>query len=221
MSVDQAQQPTLSRALTVVGGILALMWAVELVDVLTLNSLDYFGIQPRQTEDLPNILVAPFLHFGWGHLIGNSIPFLVLGVLTYLAGVVRWVVTSLTTVVSSGMAAWLLSPVGTITAGASGVIFGWLAYLLVRGIFTGKPGQIAIAVVVFMLYGSVLWGVSRRRPASAGRPTWAGQSAACSRPGTCTAGRAALPPAGPECRPCAGRDCSGKLGARCLVGEAT
>ena len=164
MSVDQAQQPTLSRALTVVGGILALMWAIEVVDVLTLNSLDYFGIQPRQTEDLPNILVAPFLHFGWGHLIGNSLPFLVLGVLTYLAGVARWAVTSATTVVSSGLAAWLLSPVGTITAGASGVIFGWLAYLLVRGIFTGKPGQIAIAVVVFLLYGSVLWGVFPTAP---------------------------------------------------------
>ena len=164
MSVEPAQRPTLSRALVVVGGLLAAMWAIEVVDVLTLNSLDYFGIEPRQTEDLLNIPVAPFLHFGWAHLIGNSLPFLVLGVLTYLAGVARWAVTSATTVVSSGLAAWMLSPIGTITAGASGVIFGWLAYLLVRGIFTGKPGQIAIAVVVFLLYGSVLWGVFPTAP---------------------------------------------------------
>ncbi|MHA6511057.1 rhomboid family intramembrane serine protease [Tessaracoccus sp. Z1128] len=159
MSVEPVSKPTLSRALVIIGGLLAVMWVLEIVDAMTLNSLDYYGIEPRQAEDLPNILLAPFLHYGWGHLIGNSLPFLVLGVLTYLAGVVRWMVASLTSVVTSGLAAWLLSPLGTITAGASGVIFGWLAYLLVRGIFSGRPGQIAIAVVVFLLYGSVLWGV--------------------------------------------------------------
>lgn len=164
MPQAQASPPTLSRALVVVGGLLALMWGLEVIDVLTLNSLDNLGIEPRQTSDLPNILVAPFLHFGWPHLIGNTLPFLVLGVLTYLAGVVRWVVASITSVLTSGLAAWFLSPVGTITAGASGVIFGWLTYLLVRGIFSGRPGQIAIAVVVFLLYGSVLWGVFPTAP---------------------------------------------------------
>lgn len=164
MPQAQASPPTLSRALVVVGGLLALMWGLEVIDVLTLNSLDNLGIEPRQTGDLPNILVAPFLHFGWPHLISNTLPFLVLGVLTYLAGVVRWVVASITSVLTSGLAAWFLSPVGTITAGASGVIFGWLTYLLVRGIFSGRPGQIAIAVVVFLLYGSVLWGVFPTAP---------------------------------------------------------
>lgn len=164
MPQAQASPPTLSRALVVVGGLLALMWGLEVIDVLTLNSLDNLGIEPRQTGDLPNILVAPFLHFGWPHLISNTLPFLVLGVLTYLAGVVRWVVASITSVLTSGLAAWFLSPVGTITAGASGVIFGWLAYLLVRGLFSGRPGQIVIAVVVFLLYGSVLWGVFPTAP---------------------------------------------------------
>lgn len=164
MPTAQASSPTLSRALVVVGSLLALMWGLEVIDVLTFNSLDNLGIEPRQTTDLPNIVVAPFLHFGWPHLISNTLPFLVLGVLTYLAGVVRWVVATVTSALTSGLAAWFLSPVGTITAGASGVIFGWLAYLLVRGLFSGKPGQIAIAVVVFVLYGSVLWGVLPTAP---------------------------------------------------------
>lgn len=160
----QAEPPTLSRALVVIGGLLAVFWALEIFDTMTLNSLDPYGIEPRQTEDLPNILVAPFLHYGWPHLIGNSGPFLVLGVFTYLAGVARWMIASLTSVITSGLAAWLLSPIGTITAGVSGVIFGWLAYLLVRGIFSGKPSQIIVAVVVFLLYGSVLWGVFPTAP---------------------------------------------------------
>lgn len=160
----QAAPPTLSRALLVIGGLLAVLWGLEILDTLTLNSLDQYGIEPRQPEDLANILIAPFLHYGWPHLIGNTGPFLVLGVLTYLAGVARWIVATVTSAITSGLAAWMLSPLGSITAGASGVIFGWLAYLLVRGIFSRRPGQIAVAVVVFLLYGSVLWGVFPSAP---------------------------------------------------------
>lgn len=60
------------------------MWALEFLDAVTLNALDSFGIQPRSLASLPNILWAPLLHFGWPHLVSNSVPFLVLGALTYL-----------------------------------------------------------------------------------------------------------------------------------------
>ena len=152
-------RPTLGRALIVVGGILAVMWALELLDAVTLNALDSFGIQPRQLSELPNILWAPLLHFGWPHLISNSVPFLVLGVLTYLSGTGRFVATTLISAIVSGLTAWLLAPPGSITAGASGVIFGYLTYLLVRGFYTRSVGQILLAVVVFAIYGTVLLGV--------------------------------------------------------------
>ncbi|HJE51320.1 MAG TPA: rhomboid family intramembrane serine protease [Tessaracoccus flavescens] len=152
-------RPTLSNALLVVGGLLAVMWVLEIIDSVTLNALDAYGIEPRQASDLLNIFVAPFLHYGWAHLISNSIPFLVLGVLVYLGGRGNWAITTLIAVVTSGLAAWLMAPTGSITAGASGVVFGWLTYLLARGWFTRKPGQIAVAVIVFLLYGGVLLGV--------------------------------------------------------------
>lgn len=152
-------RPTLSNALLVVGGLLAVMWVLEIIDSVTLNALDAYGIEPRQASDLLNIFVAPFLHYGWPHLISNSIPFLVLGVLVYLGGRGNWAITTLIAVVTSGLAAWLMAPTGSITAGASGVVFGWLTYLLARGWFTRKPGQIAVAVIVFLLYGGVLLGV--------------------------------------------------------------
>ncbi len=159
MSETPQKQSRLAQALLVVGGLLALMWALEGLDTVTANVLDNFGIEPRQLSDLPNILWAPLLHFGWPHLISNSIPFLVLGVITYLSGPVKWLVTTVISAIFSGLAAWLLSPIGTITAGVSGVIFGYLTYLLVRGIFSRKIGQILISLVVFVLYGSVLLGV--------------------------------------------------------------
>ncbi len=153
-------KPTLSKALTVVGGMLAVMWVLEAIDAVTLNALDSFGIQPRLIGDLPNILLAPFLHFGWAHLISNSVPFLVLGVLIFItSGPKHWFMVTVIGTVVSGLVAWLLSASGTITAGASGVVFAYLTYLLTRGLFTKRIGQILIAVVVFAAYGTVLWGV--------------------------------------------------------------
>ena len=153
------QRPTIRQATLVVGGLLAVMWVLEGIDSVALNALDSYGIEPRKLSDLPNILWSPFLHFGWAHLISNSVPFLVLGVLTYLSGRANfWAVWFIATV-ASGLTAWFLSPVGSITAGASGVIFGYLSYLLVRGFFARSIGQIMIAVIVFVAYGSVLLGV--------------------------------------------------------------
>lgn len=159
MTTPTTNQPVYRRGLTVMGGLLALLWVLEFVDQLTNNFLDQFGIKARQPSSLPEIFAAPFLHAGWGHLLANSLPFLLLGFLTYLSGRRVWIVTTLLSVVVSGLFAWLFSPPNTITLGASGLVFGWLVFLLVRGIFTRKLGQIALAVLVFLIYGSVLLGV--------------------------------------------------------------
>lgn len=150
---------SLLRGLTVVGGLLVLMWVLEIVDQGTRNSLDQFGILPRDAESAGHILLAPWLHFGWGHLIANSGPFLVLGVLTYIAGFARWLLTTISSIIVSGVTVWLTAPAGSITAGVSGLVFGYLTYLLIRGFFTRRPGQIALAVVILIVYGGILLGV--------------------------------------------------------------
>lgn len=139
--------------------LLAGLWALELVDQVSGNALDSFGIAAREVDGLPEILTAPWLHAGWQHLASNSVPFFVLGFLVLLSGVVRWVVSSLTSVVSSGLFAWLLTPAGTIVLGASGLIFGWLTYLIVRGLWSRRPGQVAVGVLVLLVYGGLIWGV--------------------------------------------------------------
>lgn len=144
---------------------LAGMWILELLDQLSGNQLDQLGIHAREIDGMPEILTAPFLHAGWDHLMSNSLPFVVLGFLVLLSGLARWLVSSLIIIVISGMTAWLLTPVHTIILGASGLIFGWLTYLLARGLWSRRPAQVVIAVLVLLVYGGLIWGLF---PGSAG-----------------------------------------------------
>ncbi len=148
----------------VIGAWVVLLWLIELVDQITRLSLDAFGIRSWQVDSLPGVFAAPLLHAGWPHLMANTLPFAVLGFLVLLAGTVRALVATLWSVVVSGATAWLLSPPTTLTVGASGLIFGWLTYLLSRGLFTRDGKQIALAVVIFIVYGGVLWGVLPSAP---------------------------------------------------------
>ncbi|GAA3578853.1 rhomboid family intramembrane serine protease [Microlunatus spumicola] len=147
------------HAVVVMAVLLAGLWVLEGLDQLSGNALDSYGIHAREVDGLPEIFTAPLLHAGWEHLAGNSVPFFAFGLLVLLGGVARWAVSTLVSVVSSGLTAWLLTPAGTIVLGASGLIFGWLTYLLVRGLWSRRPGQVVLALVILFLYGGLLWGV--------------------------------------------------------------
>jgi membrane associated rhomboid family serine protease len=153
------EPPGLGGALVVVLGLLAVIWVLEVVDRLSRGALDAFGIEPRRFDDAWTILTAPWLHGGFGHLASNSVPFVVLGALVLMDGWRRFLVTTAVVVVASGVLVWLLAPPGSTTLGASGVVFGWLLYVLLRGVFTRSPSQVASGVVVFLVWGGLLWGV--------------------------------------------------------------
>lgn len=149
----------LRRSCITMGAVVLVLWTLEMVDFLTGNALDRFGIEPRTLASLPEILSAPFLHFGWGHLISNTVPLFVLGLLILISGVRPFLWVTLISIITSGALVWLISPSGTTTLGASGVIFGYLTYLLVRSFYTRSWWQLLIAIVVGLLYGGVLWGI--------------------------------------------------------------
>ena len=152
-------RPTLGSSVVFVGGWLVLLWVLEALDVVLLGALDGFGVSPRVIAELPQVLTAPFLHFGFEHLMANSLPFLVLGVLARMAGRRPFWVATLASILVSGLFTWLLSAPNTVTAGASGLVFGWLAFLLVRGLFNRNWKQILISAAVFGFFGGMLWGV--------------------------------------------------------------
>ncbi|MFC7622998.1 rhomboid family intramembrane serine protease [Microlunatus sp. GCM10028923] len=155
----RAGAATAVRSAVVMGGLLALLWILEGFDSLIGGRLDGYGIHAQELDGLPGIFTAPLLHAGWAHLISNSVPFFVLGLLVLLGGLARWIWSSLIAIISSGLTAWLLTPANTVIIGASGLIFGWLTYLLARGVWSRKPGQVVIAVAVLLFYGSLIVGV--------------------------------------------------------------
>ena len=145
-------------------GFVALLWLIELADVLLPAQLDDEGIRPRSEDGLWGILWAPLLHAGWGHLIANSLPLLVLGFLVFLSGIGRALAATAVIWVVGGLGTWLIAPEHTIHIGASVIVFGWLTYLMLRGIFARSEAQIALGAVVLILYGGALWGVLPGQP---------------------------------------------------------
>jgi membrane associated rhomboid family serine protease len=141
---------------------LAVMWVVEIVDVPLDGDLDRFGIRPRRVDGLDGVLFAPFLHRGFGHLFANTIPFLLLGAAIAIGSVRRWAVVTGIVAAVSGLGAWLFSASGTVTVGASGLVFGYLTYLVTRGVFARKVGYLLGGLLALMLYGGILWGLVPR-----------------------------------------------------------
>ncbi|WP_091734255.1 rhomboid family intramembrane serine protease [Nocardioides scoriae] len=139
--------------------LVAVLWGLEALDQLSGNRLDPYGIEPRRLDSLDHVFLAPWLHGGWSHLVSNTVPFFGLGVLVALDGWRRFALTTMVVTVVSGAAVWFLSPPGAVTLGASGLVFGWLTYVLVRGFYARSGAQVAIGVVVFLVYGGLLWGV--------------------------------------------------------------
>jgi membrane associated rhomboid family serine protease len=147
-------------AAVLVLGLLALMWVLEALDAVLPADLDGYGIVGRTASALPGVLVAPMLHAGFDHLAANTVPFVVLGLLVAWRSRERFVAVLLVVVVLSGLAVWLVTSPATVTVGASGVLFGFAAYLVTAGVLTRHWLDVAVAVAVVLLYGGMLGGVT-------------------------------------------------------------
>ena len=137
----------------------AVMWVVEFIDTIANGRLDRQGIEPRQLSGLDGVVFAPFLHSGFGHLIANTVPFVLLGGSIALGAKQRFIRVTVIVAVIGGCGTWLIGPANTIHIGASGLVFGYLTYLMARGIFACNVWYLLGGVVTFMVYGGVLWGL--------------------------------------------------------------
>lgn len=138
---------------------IAAMWVIELIDVPLDGRLDRFGIRPRQADGLDGIVLAPFLHAGWAHLIANTVPFVVMGGVICLSGAKRFVQVTLIVGLVSGVGVWLTGASNSLVVGASGLVFGYLTYLVTRGIFARDILYLAAGAAVLAVYGGVIWGL--------------------------------------------------------------
>jgi membrane associated rhomboid family serine protease len=129
--------------------LLVAMWVVQFADAILPGSFTGFGLRSWDVSGLGGIVLGPLLHANWQHLIGNSVPFLVLGCLVAVEGTRRfWAVTAVVAVVG-GIGTWVFNAPGTLTVGASGLVFGYFGYVVMR-VFA--PGRVAYG-------GSMLAGV--------------------------------------------------------------
>lgn len=155
---------TLKTQAVVLGGTLALFWAVFVVNTLLGGSLLSLGVIPRTTIGLRGILFAPFLHGSLNHIIANSIPFLALGWMVMLRDERHFIPVTVAGMVGSGLTAWLLGAPGSVHIGASGVIFGYLGFLMLAGWYARSVSSILLSVVVTVVWGGLVLGMMPGTP---------------------------------------------------------
>jgi membrane associated rhomboid family serine protease len=147
---------TAYEGLALLGAIVAVMWIVEAINTLDGNALDHDGLYARNLDRLWGILTSPFIHGSFQHLLDNTIPFLFLGALIALRGALRLALVTGLVIVLGGLGTWLISPAGVPTIGASGVVFGYAAYLLSRGFFDRSFRELLVGALVGLLWGAAL-----------------------------------------------------------------
>lgn len=164
-----------SGAAVVTVAALAVLWVVLGIDAALDHPLLKLGIKPRQVDGLPGIVLAPLLHAGAAQLGALSLPFAVLGWLMLTSGLRYLAVVTGAAVLASGLVGWLAGPSDQVIVGVSGVVLGWLGYLLARAIFGRKVLWIATAVAVLVVFSGLFTGLE---PGVRDHEFWGSQLAA-------------------------------------------
>lgn len=149
----------LKRIIKTLAVCLAVLWGLELTDVLVLDgSLDEYGIRPREPIGLIGVLTWPFLHGGLAHLLSNTIALLMFGSLVLMWGRREFWSVALVSTIVGGIGVWLAGASGSVHVGASGVCFGLFGYLLARGFYERKFGSVLLSIAIAFLFGGTLAG---------------------------------------------------------------
>jgi membrane associated rhomboid family serine protease len=148
----------------ILGAVLGVFWIMFLLNTLLGHPLFAYGIVPRTQTGLRGILFSPFLHVNLNHLAANSVPFVILGWLVMLRDDRHFLPVTAAAMVGSGSVAWLLGSPGSVHVGASGVIFGYLGFLMLSGWFARRLGSIILSLAVTVLWGSLIVGVLPGQP---------------------------------------------------------
>ena len=167
--MSNPETKTITRELqshaAILGGFVSLLWIIEIVDFFLFGGrLNAYGVRPRSIDGLEGILFMPFLHGSFAHLAANTFPFVTLGWLIMLREISDFFIVSAVTVLVSGLGVWLTGAPNSVHIGASGLIFGYFGFLLLRGYFERSFTSILVSLVVGFFYGSLIWGVLPSQP---------------------------------------------------------
>jgi membrane associated rhomboid family serine protease len=155
----------LGRAFVAMCAAVPFLFGIELLDWWSPIDFDVVaGIRPQHVEGLDGVLFGPFLHVDFDHLYGNSVPLILLGTFVLAAGARRFLYSTLIIMGVSGLGVWFTGSPNSVVVGASGVIFGYLGLLLARGVVERSWWNVAVGLLIALLYGWQLIGVLPTHP---------------------------------------------------------
>jgi len=155
---------TAKLQVTTLGSALGAAWLTFAANVVAGGALLSYGIVPRTVSGLRGILFAPFLHANLNHLLANTIPFVVLGWLVMLRDSRHFGRVTIAAMLGAGVFSWLLGAPGSVHIGASGVIFGYLGFLMVSGWYARTIGSVLLSIGVTAAWGGLVLGVLPTTP---------------------------------------------------------
>ncbi|MCA6597689.1 MAG: rhomboid family intramembrane serine protease [Pseudanabaena sp. M046S1SP1A06QC] len=156
----QAISGELKTQFKILGSCVIVFWAVFIVNKFLFGSrLNTLGILPHYLIGLRGILFAPFLHGSFYHVAANTLPFIVLGWFVMLRNIKDFYFVSFMSALIGGVGTWVFGRPNSVHIGASGIIFGYLGYLLFRGYFERSFVAIAISLIIGITYGGLIWGL--------------------------------------------------------------
>ena len=139
-----------------VAKIIAFLWVIQLINLISGYRLNLLGIYPRTKKGLIGIITCPFLHGNFGHLFFNSIPLFVLSCLILLKGQVFFCYLSVFIIIISGLLTWLLGR-RAVHIGASSVIMGYFGFLLSQSYLNFSASSVITAIVCLYYFGGMLF----------------------------------------------------------------
>ena len=157
--VEKPRLAELAPGIVAVAVMVAIMWGEEIVDLLPGTHFDRWGVRPRTVRGLFGIVVAPFLHTGFPHLIANTVPFVILGAAIALGGTRVFAEVTVLVAAISGLGIWIFGAGNSVHFGASGLVFGFLTYLVSRGVIARNVWWILGGLVTLAFYGGLFWGL--------------------------------------------------------------
>lgn len=154
--------------------VLIIIWCIAIVNAISKGKLDQYGIRPRETAGLGGVILAPFIHASLGHVAGNSLPLYGLGSIVLVRGWRVFNSVSLTVWLLGGMLTWIFARGKSSHVGASGVVYGYFAYLLSAAALERNWTSVILAVVASVCYGGIMAGVESLAPFGSSKVSWEG-----------------------------------------------
>jgi membrane associated rhomboid family serine protease len=162
----------IGRAFVAMCLFIPVLFFIELVDTLTGHMLvNDGGLQPRTISGIDGVIFSPFLHASFAHVTANSVPLILLGTFVLAAGTRRFLYSTIFIAVAAGLAEWFVGDPGSIVVGASGVVFGYLGLLFMRGLVERSWWNVAVALLIGLLYG---WQLTLALPSVGPHISWRG-----------------------------------------------